>query len=127
MDPVRIGSSLPPLVESETAASAVENKSQELLKPAVSSASAPGDEGQLFQPTVGDEVLVSFEHGDMRARYVTGSLWNSSAPPTSASAPTKENGASVPPGDAAVDPGAGHKDNRWLDEQVKLIARHLKP
>lgn len=108
MDPVRIGSSLPPLVESEAAFSAVENKPQELLKPAVSSASTPTNEGQVFQPSVGDEVLVSFEHGDMRQPYVLGGLWNGGTPPTDAGSPT------------------GHDDNRLSEERAKLLEHQLK-
>jgi hypothetical protein len=127
MDPVRISSSLPSLVESEAASSAVKNEPQGLLKPVVSSAFEPSNEGQAFQPSVGDEVLVSFEHGDMSAPYLIGSLWNSTTPPTNADGLTKENGASAPPPAGALDPASGQKDNRWLDEQVKLIGRHLKP
>ena len=34
-------------------------------------------------PQVGEEVLVAFERGDLRAPYVVGGLWNSSSPPPS--------------------------------------------
>ncbi len=37
--------------------------------------------GFYFIPNPGDEVLVAFEHGDLKAPYVIGSLWNSMAPP----------------------------------------------
>ncbi|MGD0988350.1 MAG: phage baseplate assembly protein V [Candidatus Sulfotelmatobacter sp.] len=39
--------------------------------------------GTYFLPEVDDEVLVAFEHGDMRSPYVVGALWNGKdAPPT---------------------------------------------
>lgn len=37
---------------------------------------AGGDRGLLMTPLVGDEVLVAFEHGDVRRPLVLGSLWN---------------------------------------------------
>jgi uncharacterized protein involved in type VI secretion and phage assembly len=36
------------------------------------------DRGVVFRPEIDDEVLVLFEHGDMRRPYVLGSLWNGS-------------------------------------------------
>jgi uncharacterized protein len=39
--------------------------------------------GAYFLPEVGDEVLVAFDHGDVRFPYVLGGLWNSAnQPPT---------------------------------------------
>lgn len=32
--------------------------------------------GSFFLPEVGDEVLVAFDHGDLRQPYVIGALWN---------------------------------------------------
>lgn len=37
---------------------------------------AGGDRGAVFRPEVGDEVLLVFEHGDLRFPYVLGGLWN---------------------------------------------------
>jgi uncharacterized protein involved in type VI secretion and phage assembly len=34
------------------------------------------DRGSLFLPDVDDEVVVVFEHGDLRRPYVIGALWN---------------------------------------------------
>jgi phage baseplate assembly protein V len=40
--------------------------------------------GTYFIPQVGDEVLVAFNHGDLRDAYVIGSVWNKvDRPPTS--------------------------------------------
>jgi len=37
---------------------------------------AGADRGGVFRPEVGDEVLVLFEHGDLRFPYVIGGVWN---------------------------------------------------
>ena len=42
----------------------------------IATAMAGKDRGTYFLPEVGDEVLVSFEHGDMQHPYVIGALWN---------------------------------------------------
>lgn len=34
------------------------------------------ERGMYFMPEVNDEVLVAFEHGDMRRGYIIGALWN---------------------------------------------------
>jgi hypothetical protein len=40
------------------------------------------EHGTYFIPNVGDEVLVAFEHGDVKAPYIIGCLWNAlSRPP----------------------------------------------
>jgi uncharacterized protein involved in type VI secretion and phage assembly len=45
---------------------------------------AGGQRGVYFLPEVDDEVLVAFEHGDMRFPYVLGALWNGkNKPPVS--------------------------------------------
>jgi uncharacterized protein involved in type VI secretion and phage assembly len=41
------------------------------------------DRGAYFLPEVDDEVLVAFEHGEVRSPYVVGALWNGvQKPPT---------------------------------------------
>jgi len=126
MDPVRIGPSLAPTMESDVSAAPAEIKPAACVAPSAASTPASSTEGTMFRPSVGDEVLIAFEHGDPRMPYLTGALWNAGTPPTSAS-PSKENGASAPSMHGVVDPATGHKDTPWLDEQVKLIGRHLKP
>lgn len=42
---------------------------------------AGGDRGTYFLPEVDDEVLVAFEHGDIRFPYVVGALWNGNQQP----------------------------------------------
>jgi uncharacterized protein involved in type VI secretion and phage assembly len=42
----------------------------------VASPGASKDAGLVFLPDVNDEVLVGFEHGDIRRPYVLGGLWN---------------------------------------------------
>lgn len=37
--------------------------------------------GNYFIPNIMDEVLVAFEHGDIAAPYIIGSLWSALAPP----------------------------------------------
>lgn len=45
--------------------------------------------GTWFIPDVGDEVLVAFERGDVKAPYVLGSLWNGKARPPAEPAAVK--------------------------------------
>jgi uncharacterized protein involved in type VI secretion and phage assembly len=47
----------------------------------IASPSAGKDRGVLMMPQVNDEVLVAFEHGDVRRPYVIGSLWNGKGQP----------------------------------------------
>jgi uncharacterized protein involved in type VI secretion and phage assembly len=53
----------------------------------VAAMSAGSSRGAFFIPQVGDEVLVAFNHGDVREPYVVGSLWNGEDSPP-ASSPT---------------------------------------
>jgi uncharacterized protein involved in type VI secretion and phage assembly len=49
----------------------------------IASPMAGNGRGAYFLPEVDDEVLVAFEHGDVRFPYVVGSLWNGKdSPPT---------------------------------------------
>jgi uncharacterized protein involved in type VI secretion and phage assembly len=57
----------------------------------VASPSAGKGRGTFFLPEVDDEVLVAFEHGDLRFPYVVGSLWNSGQPPLAANDDGKNN------------------------------------
>jgi phage baseplate assembly protein V len=56
--------------------------------------SAGSGRGTWFIPQVGDEVLVAFEHGDVRQPYVIGSLWNGSDSPP-ADSPTDSVGRRI--------------------------------
>jgi uncharacterized protein involved in type VI secretion and phage assembly len=49
---------------------------------------AAADAGTYFLPDVDDEVLVAFEHGDVRFPYVLGSLWHGGSP---GAAPPEDN------------------------------------
>jgi hypothetical protein len=105
MEPVRINSSLPALTDTESAAAPAAQPEASLAAPAVP---ATGGEARLFQPDVVDEALVAFEHGDPRAPYVTGELWNSQMPPADA-------------GNAS-----GQENDRFSEERAKLLNHQLK-
>lgn len=49
--------------------------------------------GAYFMPKVGDEVLVAFNHGDVREPYIIGSLWNDkdSPPPAQTGDPVNQS------------------------------------
>jgi len=49
------------------------------------------DRGVYLLPEVDDEVLVAFEHGDIRRPYVVGALWNSKDTPPAANDDGKNN------------------------------------
>jgi len=49
------------------------------------------DRGVFFLPEVDDEVLVAFEHGDMRFPYVVGALWNGKDVPPATNDDGKNN------------------------------------
>lgn len=52
------------------------SKSDESHWARVATLMAGPDRGSFFLPEVDDEVLVAFEHGDIRFPYVLGALWN---------------------------------------------------
>jgi uncharacterized protein involved in type VI secretion and phage assembly len=49
------------------------------------------DRGVYLLPEVDDEVLVAFEHGDIRRPYVVGALWNSKDTPPASNSDGKNN------------------------------------
>lgn len=49
------------------------------------------DQGTYFIPKVGDEVLVAFNHGDVRDAYIVGCLWNANNRPPAEAASDPEN------------------------------------
>jgi len=49
------------------------------------------DRGVYLLPEVDDEVLVAFEHGDIRRPYVVGALWNSKDTPPASNDDGKNN------------------------------------
>jgi uncharacterized protein involved in type VI secretion and phage assembly len=57
----------------------------------VASPMAGGDRGLYFLPEVEDEVLVMFEHGDIRFPYIIGALWNGKDKPPVENSDGKNN------------------------------------
>ncbi|MGE3617125.1 MAG: phage baseplate assembly protein V, partial [Gemmatimonadales bacterium] len=57
--------------------------------------------GHYFIPRVDDEVLVAFEHGDVKAPYVLGALWTAKAQPP-LSSPSSEKRAIRTPGGSQI-------------------------
>jgi uncharacterized protein involved in type VI secretion and phage assembly len=52
---------------------------------------AGGGRGAYFLPEVEDEVLVAFEHGDVRCPYVVGGMWNGKDAPPANNSDGKNN------------------------------------
>jgi uncharacterized protein involved in type VI secretion and phage assembly len=59
--------------------------------------------GVVFRPEVGDEVLVLFEHGDVRFPYVIGSVWNGT------DTPPADRGADADNNVRMIQSRSGHK------------------
>lgn len=57
----------------------------------IASAMAGSGRGAYFLPEVNDEVLVAFEHGDVRFPYVLGSMWNGKDKPPADNSDGKNN------------------------------------
>lgn len=57
----------------------------------IASAMAGSGRGAYFLPEVDDEVLVAFEHGDVRFPYVVGAMWNGQDKPPSDNSNGKNN------------------------------------
>lgn len=64
---------------------------------------AGGGRGIVFRPDAGDEVLVLFEHGDVRFPYIIGSLWNGT------DAPPADRGADADNNVRMIQSRSGHK------------------
>jgi uncharacterized protein involved in type VI secretion and phage assembly len=52
---------------------------------------AGNDRGTFFLPEIDDEVLVAFEHGDLRYPYIVGALWNGKDKPPDTNAAGQNN------------------------------------
>lgn len=52
---------------------------------------AGNDRGSFYVPEIDDEVLVAFEHGDLRYPYVLGALWNGKDKPPETNADGANN------------------------------------
>ncbi len=57
----------------------------------IASLMAGPDRGAYFLPEVGDEVLVTFDHGDMHHPYIIGGLWNGNDQPPETNDDGKNN------------------------------------
>jgi uncharacterized protein involved in type VI secretion and phage assembly len=71
----------------------------------VASMTAGAIRGSLFVPDIGDEVLVAFENGDVRAPFVLGALWNGKDQPPESNDGKSTNRKPVPQAVAHTDLG----------------------
>ena len=75
------------------------------------------DRGAYFLPEVGDEVLVSFEHGNIEQPYIIGALWNGQDMPPETNCDGKNN-------KRLIKSRSGHKiifDDSPGKEKVEII------
>jgi uncharacterized protein involved in type VI secretion and phage assembly len=84
---------------------------------------AGNNRGAWLLPEVNDEVLVAFEHGDVRAPYVLGALWNGKDKPPRDNSDGKNN-------ERVIRSRAGHElvfndDSQGAHVQIKTNAGHL--
>ena len=84
---------------------------------------AGNNRGAYFLPEVNDEVLVAFEHGDVRAPYVLGALWNGQDVPPRTNSDGKNN-------ERVIRSRNGHEfvfndDSQGGHVQIKTNAGHL--
>ena len=107
MDSIRIGPSCPQIVEPDASTAPEASKPQASVEAAPSTAASSNWE-KVFQPSIGDEVLIAFESGEQRMAYLTGALWKTDTPPTTDSQATKGTGASgeAKPSGGGVEPSA---------------------
>jgi uncharacterized protein involved in type VI secretion and phage assembly len=89
----------------------------------VSAPMAGNNRGAWFLPEVDDEVLVAFEHGDVRVPYVLGALWNGKDKTPRDNSDGKNN-------ERVVRSRAGHElvfndDSQGAQVRIKTNAGHL--
>jgi uncharacterized protein involved in type VI secretion and phage assembly len=77
------------------------------------------DRGTYFLPEVGDEVLVSFDHGDITQPYVIGALWNGKDKPPEKNADGKNN-------TRMIKSRSGHKIIFSDEQQLEKVAIQTK-
>lgn len=83
----------------------------------IASPMAGSERGMYFLPEVDDEVLVAFQHGDIRFPYILGALWNGKdAPPA-----TNEDGAN---NIRTIKSRSGHEirlDDTEGEEKIEIV------